>query len=304
MKPETARISVVIPTYNNGPLVRRAVRSALAQTRPPYEVIVVDDGSTDGTAERLKAEFPDQITYHWQPNGGPSRARNTGVKLSTGDWVAFLDADDEWAPEKLESQSTCTSRPGVAIVACDAVVRDKMGISLFRTNLPRPFDRSTVTRELRVRTAITMSGVLVKRAALLKLGGFSEELVCGEDREMWARLVSQYDVAAVHEPLLLYTRSAGSLSYNATRVLHDGLIVNRRVLRALPFRSPLGFLQHFLALRKADAATYGSAAWIYAEAGQRRVALSLFLRSLWAFPFYSLKSRFVSLCKLALPIRR
>src|SRR5215475_9107625 len=87
------RISVVIPTYNCWPLLRRAIRTALAQTYLPHEIIVVDDGSTDGTVDRVAAEFRDPVSCHRQANGGPSRARNTGAHLSSGEWLAFLDAD-------------------------------------------------------------------------------------------------------------------------------------------------------------------------------------------------------------------
>src|SRR5688500_9583140 len=98
-----ALVSVVIPAYNYGHFVTEAVASALNQTHPHVEVIVVDDGSTDGTADILKP-FGSRIRYIYQPNRGLSAARNTGIRAARGEWVAFLDADDLWHPSKTETQ--------------------------------------------------------------------------------------------------------------------------------------------------------------------------------------------------------
>src|SRR5687768_199170 len=97
------RVSVIIPTYNSGSLVVQAVEGVLAQTRQAEEVIVVDDGSTDDTAERLQ-QFGERIRVVRQANGGVATARNAGLRASSGDLVAFLDADDAWHPQKLERQ--------------------------------------------------------------------------------------------------------------------------------------------------------------------------------------------------------
>ena len=97
------RVSVVIPTYNYGHFVAEAVESALKQTYPNLEVIVVDDGSNDDTAERLR-QFGNQIIYIYQQNKGLSSARNAGIRRATGEWVAFLDADDVWHAEKIAKQ--------------------------------------------------------------------------------------------------------------------------------------------------------------------------------------------------------
>src|SRR4051794_37497436 len=111
------RVSAIIPTYNSGPLVVEAVQSVLAQTRPADEIIVVDDGSTDDTAERL-ASFGDRIIYHRQTNRRVAAARNTGLRMSTGDFVAFLDADDAWHPQKLERQlAVLNFRPEIGLLA-------------------------------------------------------------------------------------------------------------------------------------------------------------------------------------------
>src|SRR5712675_1199611 len=97
------RVSVIIPTYNSGRLVVEAVESALAQTLAPAEILVVDDGSTDDTRDRL-AKFGPPVSYIHQENQGVAAARNRGIRAATGDLVAFLDADDVWHPKKLERQ--------------------------------------------------------------------------------------------------------------------------------------------------------------------------------------------------------
>jgi len=97
---------VVIPTYNRFPQVKHAIESVLSQTYRDFELWVVDDGSTDGTGEALRA-YGDRITYVWQENNGVSAARNVGLRVSRGKYVAFLDSDDLWMPRKLEIQVRC-----------------------------------------------------------------------------------------------------------------------------------------------------------------------------------------------------
>ena len=106
----TRKVSVIIPTYNYGRFIAKAIESVLAQTHPIEEIIVVDDGSTDETAETV-AKFAPRVTYTRQRNSGVCAARNSGVKHSSGDFIAFLDADDIWHPEK--SPNKCRSSPKI-----------------------------------------------------------------------------------------------------------------------------------------------------------------------------------------------
>jgi glycosyltransferase involved in cell wall biosynthesis len=123
------RASAIIPTYNRAELTVRAVESALAQTSPPIEILVVDDGSTDDTREAM-AQFGSAVRYVYQPNAGVAAACNTGARQATGDWISFLDSDDVWLPsyfeqlvtaiETTEGAPSCTSRtsPSRAVAAC------------------------------------------------------------------------------------------------------------------------------------------------------------------------------------------
>ena len=108
-------VSVIIPTYNRAPFVGEAIESALAQTRPPLEVVVVDDGSTDDTADRV-AHYGDRVVYVRQTNAGPATARNTGIGHARGDLIALLDSDDRWLPQKLEWQVPLFDDPEVGMV--------------------------------------------------------------------------------------------------------------------------------------------------------------------------------------------
>jgi glycosyltransferase involved in cell wall biosynthesis len=97
-------VSVIIPTYNRCKFVQEAIDSVLAQTYTNFELIVVDDGSTDGTGEVIQSKYQGKLIYIWQKNQGRSKARNLGISISTGKYLAFLDSDDKWHPEKLMNQ--------------------------------------------------------------------------------------------------------------------------------------------------------------------------------------------------------
>lgn len=103
------RISVVVPTFNRAHTFPRALDSILCQSLPATEIIVVDDGSQDDTADLIRHRYP-QVRYLWQPNGGVSSSRNRGIGASGGDWIAFLDSDDAWFPDKLMAQCCCPAR--------------------------------------------------------------------------------------------------------------------------------------------------------------------------------------------------
>jgi glycosyltransferase involved in cell wall biosynthesis len=114
-------VSVIVAAYNSAPYIAAAIDSVLAQTHRPIEVIVVDDGSTDDTRARLEP-YRGRLQYVFQPNAGPAAARNTGLARAQGDYIAFLDADDVWLPEKLETQLAVASRhPGAGLIVCDGV---------------------------------------------------------------------------------------------------------------------------------------------------------------------------------------
>ena len=201
-----ATVSAVIPVYNNGPYIAAAVKSVIGQTRPPDEIIVIDDGSTDDTAAALQP-FCDQIRYVHQQNRGVPFARNRGIREATSEYIAFLDADDMWVPQKLELQMEYfRQRPGCALVYSDMSTFDDRGIvdtsvkERFRVNLPS----GRVFRALFMRSLFGPGTVVFRKECLDKVGYFDESLFIGEDYDMWLRIARHFDFGVVDQPLLMY----------------------------------------------------------------------------------------------------
>ena len=197
----TPRISVVIPAFNAAECIARTLDSVFSQTVAPLEVIVVDDGSTDSTCDVL-GSFGEQIRVIQRENGGPGAARNTGARAAAGDWIALIDADDSWLPEKLERQLP-HMKPDVGLVhayVSGIVLSDKSAIT---------FDR------LWNQNDIGTSTVVVNKQVFESLGGFNEDrkLIGIEDYNLWLRLThAGHRVVTVQEELTLYTPLEGSLS--------------------------------------------------------------------------------------------
>jgi glycosyltransferase involved in cell wall biosynthesis len=208
------KISVVIPAYNAAGFLPRSIASVVAQTLAPCEVIVVDDGSTDNTAAVAAALGARVITRR---NSGPSAAKNSGVQAASGDWVAFLDADDRWSPGKLESQVGDVSAQTI-LSFTGLRVFDDHGI---RSESLAP-DAADAVEMLRYTNPITNSSVLVRRDAFLRSGGFREEIRHGEDWELWFRLSRQGQFSAVPAALTDYYVYPNSLSANPERMI-EGL---------------------------------------------------------------------------------
>ncbi|WP_299819412.1 glycosyltransferase [uncultured Jannaschia sp.] len=196
-------VSVVIPTWNRAALVAQAASSVLAQTWRDLELLVVDDGSTDGTAERLARIGDPRLRVIRQSNGGVARARNRGVAEARGAWIAFLDSDDLWRPEKLARQMALMlplpprvgfCHTGLEIAGPEGSVAHRAGPS------GHIFDAALLDNPVR---APTSSG-LVRREAVAAIGGFDPSLPAIEDWDWLQRVARLYDVAAVPGPLVVY----------------------------------------------------------------------------------------------------
>jgi len=192
------KISVIIPSYNRAHVLGRAIQSVLDQTLPALEIIVVDDGSNDSTPVLMQQQFP-QCRYIKQPNSGVSAARNTGIEVATGDWLAFLDSDDEWLAGKLEAQRQLLQQhPNIKICHTEEIwIRNgkrvnqmkkhaKSGGHIFRNCLPL--------------CVISPSSVIIHRDLFDEVGNFDEELPACEDYDLWLRICAQHPVAFVEQP--------------------------------------------------------------------------------------------------------
>lgn len=207
-------ISVVIPAYNAGSLLGETLDSVLAQSAPAHEIVVVDDGSTDDTAE-VAGRYGDAVRYLWQRNQGQAVARNTGIQAATGDWIALLDSDDLFLPDRLRrAQETIKADPRLIVVysAFDYLYEDGS-----RSFFPA-FPARELWPALRYRSPILPSTTTIRRSALLDAGGFRKVFI--EDWDLWFRLVRRHSAAAFQElpeSLLLYRRWDGNATNNHIR---------------------------------------------------------------------------------------
>ena len=233
------RVSVIIPAYNAAPFLHRTIQSVLDQTSPPAEIIVIDDGSKDETSQ-IAREFNESVRCHSKPNGGPASARNQGIRVATGDWVAFLDADDQWLPDKLEKQLQLIRETGADMVSSDAIL--VLGSSAETTwlrhtgiwprlegflgarVLPKPFEML-----LRMGCFLLPSMVLVRKNCLMDAGLFDERMHGTEDIDLWLRLSLRCKIA-IHPDALIQRQVHGSnLTGNPVRMIAEKLKVWEKV---------------------------------------------------------------------------
>ena len=205
------RISVVIPTYNRQVEVMEAVASVRAQTAEVFEILVIDDGSTDDTAKRF-AEMKPPVRYIRIANQGVSAARNHGVNAALGDWIAFLDSDDEWHPEKLAKQMACIEKTGskVCFTGCEnerkgrlddlELMDPSLGLGEFKSY---PLSDYRFFRHPR---HPYIQSLLVEKSALLRVGLLDESLRVAEDTKLVYRLVMSYGYSVVNQALMTICR--------------------------------------------------------------------------------------------------
>ena len=193
----TPKVSVIIPTYNRGAFITNAINSVLAQSFKDYEVLVIDDGSTDNTPEVLQP-YLDKIKYIHQENSGVSAARNAGIRQAQGEWIAFLDSDDEWFPDYLEWQmERAAGNPQVCTQVANALEISLNGESNLRFKLPYKFQNESCPVLDRPLCFVLdyniclLQVMVMKRDALLKAGLFNTALTISEDMDMAARMSLQ-----------------------------------------------------------------------------------------------------------------
>ena len=204
-------VSVVIPLYNKVAYVERTLMSVLAQTYQDYEVVVVDDGSTDGSADVALAIKDDRIRLVRQQNAGVSAARNRGIEEAKGEYIGFLDADDEWKPTYLETQIQLTEKyPQCDVFATNYEFRDEHGITkpTILRKLPFNGEDGELTNYFEVASCshppLWTSAVIVHKSAIRSVGGFPVGIKSGEDLLTWARLAVKYRIAFCRKVLAVF----------------------------------------------------------------------------------------------------
>jgi glycosyltransferase involved in cell wall biosynthesis len=196
-----ARVSVVVATYNRLPQVKDAIESVLGQTYRDFDLWVVDDGSTDGTGEALRA-YGDRIKYVWQENKGVSAARNVGLRVSRGKYVAFLDSDDLWMPRKLEIQVRCMEENPQFPLCYTDEVWIRRGVRVNPKRKHAKYSGWIFERCLPL-CIISPSSALMKRALFDEIGGFDETLPVCEDYDFWLRVTPRYPVLFIDHKLIV-----------------------------------------------------------------------------------------------------
>jgi glycosyltransferase involved in cell wall biosynthesis len=229
---ENPTVSVVIPAHNRKTALVRAMRTVLAQTRDDWELIVVDDASTDGTDGVVKSFEDGRIVYvrHTQNRGGGA-ARNTGIQASRGKYVAFLDSDDEWFPEKLARDVAAFAGEAVGLVYCGKELVDPDGHLLLRRI---PSLEGDLYRQLLGHDFIgSCSRVAVRKDVLEAVGGFDENLPSGQDWDMWVRSAKVAKVACVPECLVRRHIGHEQISGSLKRIYDGHLKVVEKHLKEL-----------------------------------------------------------------------
>ena len=214
------KVSILIPTYNRANLVPRAIESVLAQTYKDFEIIVVDDGSTDHTAQVLEA-YKDRIKYIYKPNGGVSSARNLGLKHANGDFLVFLDSDDIIYPEKLQIQSDYLAKHPQIDVVCSAWKEiDNDNLSIERDYKPEKPEK-ILEKLIWESYAFPIHAAMLRRSCLKKVPEFDTNLPASEDTDFWVRLaLAGYKFGCTPELVCEYIKTPNSLSQDKA-LLHE-----------------------------------------------------------------------------------
>lgn len=270
--PAVPPISIVIPCFNGERYIAETIRSVIAQDWPSANIVVVDDGSKDGSAELVQDTFP-SVHLVRQPNQGVAAARNTGIQHARHDWIAFLDADDIWLAGKLERQwRQLQSNPGVRMNYTSWKVwqsEDAMPTTELLNDLMSTTDdvgqwggpSGWIYPALLLDCVVWTSTVLIHRSVLNDVGNFDPSLRIGEDYDLWLRASRATPILRVNRPLALYRNHAASITKSAPSKNYQGIVI-QRALDRWSLTSPDGMVADRGAVYRALARTwsdYGSA---------------------------------------------
>ena len=205
-------VSVIIPTHNSAQYLCEALDSVLTQTFKDYEVLVVDDGSQDQTKDLLDQYYP-MVRYTFQPHSGPARARNNGIQQATGEFIAFLDADDIWLPTKLERQvAHLQQNPDTACVFTEHGLFDSKGVFRHSVGKRTLLMKGDLIRNIFRHDGVATPTVMVRKTVLADVGYFDEELITAEDENLWMRIAMRHRIDLIDEVLALCRVREGSLT--------------------------------------------------------------------------------------------
>ncbi len=273
------RVSVIIPAYNAKTTIDETLTSLDSQTFRDFEVIVVDDGSSDGTAEYVRQRHPG-VNVFSQQNAGPAAARNYGVSQSRGEWLAFLDADDAWLPWRLQLQLELANKHPELGMFCgrttDLVTPIKAPSEM--QQIADDFVQFLSLADFAFSNPVATTAVLVRRHIFAACNGFDTSFRGPEDYELWMRIAGHTKIGKISYPVSRYRDEVGSLSRNFKTFLPE-------VLRVLDKAyAPTGILHGHGSKRRALAVQYMGASWMASQSGKACAGVSLLLRSYLAWP--------------------
>lgn len=295
MKPVLPRVSVVVPCFNTERYIAATLRAVLAQAdAAELEVIVVDDGSADGSAALVERDFP-QVRLLRRANAGVAAARNAGIDVATGDWVAFCDADDIWLPGKLKAQfEAIAAAPGCRMSYTAWYVWPSADTEPDTALLQRlAVDAADTARwagatgwlypELLLDCVVWTSTVLMQRSLLDEVGRFDTGLRIGEDYDLWLRASRLTRVERVSRPLALYRQHPASITRSAPRDNYRGRVM-QRALDTWGLTGPDGRSVDVAAVREKLANSWSEFAYAQLQAGQRSAARRSLHKALRVLP--------------------
>lgn len=303
-------VSVIMPVHNGARFLREALESALAQTYRPIEIIVVDDGSTDHSAAILQ-EYASRITAINQANQGAAVARNVAIAASRGELLAFLDADDLWAPHKLEVQvAYLQARPHVDLIAsrwqvlAAAEQAGGFGASIQSATPDEAASQRSewIYNELLMDCIVHTTTVLMRRSLVDKIGVFDVSLRRGQDYDYWLRASRATPIHRLDAPLSCYRLHEANSTWRPQPLNYAALVLER-ALKMWGRKGPDGRVTPRAVVRRRLSQLWFSFGYQHASNGSVAIATGAALRSARAWPLYAKPWLLLALCALA-PIRR
>lgn len=235
-------ISVIVPAYNSQDTILETIASIQKQTFTDFELIVVDDGSSDRTLELLQTVRDSRIRVASYENGGVSVARNRGISLSTSEYITFIDADDLWTPDKLELQlAALQQHPNAGVAYSWTCFIERHG-KFFHNDRPIYFAGNVYAELLKTNFLLSGSNPLIRRGALTDVGEFDSQLTHAEEWDLYLRLAAKYDFVLVPKTQILYRQTAGSASAKIEVMENDARRVIDRAFQSAP--AQLQFLKN------------------------------------------------------------
>ena len=226
------KVSIIIPTYNHKRYIRESVGSALSQTYPNIEVLVVDDGSTDQTlAVLVENAYLPRINYIYKPNGGTSSALNTGIARATGKYISWLSADDVFRPEKITRQvAKMESEPSLGLIYSSFAAIDGLGKIQYEVHSQYYEDKKEMVIKLAEGCFINGSTVMMRKSALDKVGKFDETLPQAHDHDLWFRFIHDYPIGFQDEILIEYRWHGENMSQHPDKASEERVKIRAKKL--------------------------------------------------------------------------